>query len=117
MFKGLNTAEREKLIDNLQEVRFSRGAEILKQGDPGETFYIVKTGTVKVTQMQKGASRAETIKEALGSGDYFGEMALLESQPRMATVTASLGFALGLGFGLGLGLGSGMALGLGFRVG
>ena len=36
MFKGLNTAEREKLIDNLQEVRFSRGAEIIKQGDPGE---------------------------------------------------------------------------------
>ena len=89
MFKGLNTAEREKLIDNLQEVRFSRGAEIIKQGDPGETFYIVKTGTVKVTQLQKGASRAETIKEALSSGDYFGEMALLESQPRMATVTAT----------------------------
>ena len=89
MFKGLNTAEREKLIDNLQEVRFSRGAEIIKQGDPGETFYIVKTGTVKVTQVQKGASRAETIKEALSSGDYFGEMALLESQPRMATVTAT----------------------------
>ena len=105
MFKGLNTAEREKLIDNLQEVRFSRGAEILKQGDPGETFYIVKTGTVKVTQLQKGASRAETIKEALSSGDYFGEMALLESQPRMATVTASLGFALGFGLGVGLGLG------------
>ena len=74
MFKGLNTAEREKLIDNLQEVRFSRGAEIIKQGDPGETFYIVKTGTVKVTQVQKGASRAETIKEALSSGDYFGEI-------------------------------------------
>ena len=107
MFKGLNTAEREKLIDNLQEVRFSRGAEILKQGDPGETFYIVKTGTVKVTQVQKGASRAETIKEALSSGDYFGEMALLESQPRMATVTASLGLALGFGLGLGLGLGVG----------
>ena len=89
MFKGLNNAEREKLIDNLQEVKFARGADVIKQGDAGETFYIVKTGVVKVTQIQEGGSRPETIKEGLSSGDYFGEMALLESQPRMATVTAT----------------------------
>ena len=89
MFKGLNNAEREKLIDNLQEVKFAKGTEIIKQGDAGETFYIVKSGAVKVTQMQEGVARPETIKEGLSSGDYFGEMSLLESQPRMATVTAT----------------------------
>ena len=55
MFKGLNNAEREKLIDNLQEVKFARGADVIKQGDAGETFYIVKTGVVKVTQIQEGS--------------------------------------------------------------
>jgi hypothetical protein len=89
MFKGLNHEEREKLIDNLQEVKFAKGIEIIKQGDAGETFYIVKSGAVKVTQMQEGVARPETIKEGLTSGDYFGEMSLLESQPRMATVTAT----------------------------
>ena len=73
----------------MQEVKFARGADVIKQGDAGETFYIVKTGVVKVTQIQEGGSRPETIKEGLSSGDYFGEMALLESQPRMATVTAT----------------------------
>ena len=70
----------------------ARGAvvgTVIKQGEAGESFYIIKSGTVKVTQTQDGSSRVETLKDELKSGDYFGEIALLEDGARMATVSAT----------------------------
>ena len=89
MFRALSNAERETLIESLEERSFAVGKEILKQGDPGEDFFIIKSGSVRVTQTQQGSTRVETIKEKLGAGEYFGEMALLNSEPRMATITAT----------------------------
>jgi len=89
MFKAMNSTEKEKFIESLSEVKFASGSEIMTQGQDGDFFYIIKTGTVKVTQQQEGSTRVETIKEKLQSGEYFGEVALLEAKPRMATVTAT----------------------------
>eukprot|EP00908_Phaeocystis_cordata_P026034 Transcript_8509.p2 GENE.Transcript_8509~~Transcript_8509.p2 ORF type:complete len:482 (+),score=294.80 Transcript_8509:1140-2585(+) len=89
MFSGLSSGEREKLIGSLQEESFGKGTDIIKQGEAGESFYIIKSGTVKVTQKQDGSSRVETLKDELKSGDYFGEIALLEDGARMATVSAT----------------------------
>ena len=89
MFRALSNAERETLIESLEERSYAVGKEILKQGDPGEDFFIIKSGSVRVTQTQQGSTRVETIKEKLGAGEYFGEMALLNSEPRMATITAT----------------------------
>ena len=44
MFRALSNAERETLIESLEERSYAVGKEILKQGDPGEDFFIIKSG-------------------------------------------------------------------------
>jgi ATP-binding cassette subfamily B protein len=58
---------------------------IVRQGDPGDRFYVIARGTVEVTRIENGRS----VRLAkLQDGDYFGEMALLSHHPRNATVRA-----------------------------
>jgi len=65
---------------------------IIRQGDPGHTFYVIESGAVVVTLSQPGERTASpTTLMTLGAGDYFGERALLTDEPRAATCTASSG--------------------------
>lgn len=59
----------------------SSGATIIREGDPGDKFYIIKGGEAVVTQGGKEVNR-------LFKADFFGERALLRSEPRVATVAA-----------------------------
>ena len=61
---------------------------IVKEGDPGDAFYLIRSGSVKITKRQ-GAK--EIVLKYLPAGEYFGEMALLnpENSRRNATVTAT----------------------------
>ena len=63
----------------------STGDEIIKQGDVGEKFYIIRSGNVEAVKEVDGK---EELLSTLGPGDFFGELALLEKQPRVATVRA-----------------------------
>jgi CRP-like cAMP-binding protein len=88
MFKELGESEKTLLIESLQEETFAFNEEVFAQGAAGDKFYIIKTGSVKVSAVDK-AGKATVIKEKLGPSEYFGEMALLSNDKRMATVTAT----------------------------
>jgi hypothetical protein len=81
MFRPLPAAVLERLARHLKEVRKPAGATIMREGDPGDLFYVIADGEVSVTK--KGVEIAR-----LGAGSYFGEIALLRDVPRTATVTA-----------------------------
>lgn len=71
--------------DMIVPIRFSAGQEIIRQGEPGSRFYIVNSGKVDVVR-RTGAD--EEILATLGPGQYFGEVALLQTSARTATVRA-----------------------------
>jgi cGMP-dependent protein kinase len=81
----LDQKERTKLVKLLAERSYKAGAFIIKQGEPGSEFFIVKTGELKVTASQSGV---EVDIGTLAAGDYFGEQALQNDAPRAANVKA-----------------------------
>ena len=75
-----------------QSTRVSRacyhpGDYIFRQGDPGGCFYVIEKGEVEVLQSTNGAESAKPLR-VLSPGDFFGEIALIQSQPRSASVRA-----------------------------
>lgn len=85
LFEKLDDTGRKRLLESGVLETYTPGAVLMKEGEPGDSFYFLKTGAVEVTTM-KGA---EKIKLAdLGAGDFFGEVSVITAQPRTATVTA-----------------------------
>jgi tRNA A-37 threonylcarbamoyl transferase component Bud32 len=64
---------------------YPKGSTIVRQGEPGDAFYMIETGEVDVYIKEKGNSPLVTLK----SGDFFGEKALLSSAVRTATCVAA----------------------------
>lgn len=65
---------------------FRRGEVVFHQGDAGDALHIVETGRLKVVVY--GESASETVLSILGPGESFGELALIDGEPRSATVQA-----------------------------
>lgn len=70
-------------------VRARPGTAILRQGEPGQSFFIVARGRVTVSRRDDAGAGEEQTLATLHDGAIFGEMALLSADPRTATVTAA----------------------------
>jgi 1-acyl-sn-glycerol-3-phosphate acyltransferase len=80
-FRNLPATALEAVASQLQPERHSRGDVIFREGEPGETMYLVVAGQVEVLA---GADQAPLA--ALGPGSFVGELALLLGEPRSATL-------------------------------
>jgi CRP/FNR family cyclic AMP-dependent transcriptional regulator len=81
LFSGLEQRELEQIERSLKPRTFRAGESIATEGTGGVGFFIIEEGTAKVTV--HGHERGR-----LGTGDYFGEIALIAGTDRTATVTA-----------------------------
>jgi CRP-like cAMP-binding protein len=80
MFAPLSVAAKERVAANLVHVPVSAGDVVIREGEPGDRFYIVEDGEFRIDAGGFEATAHET--------DYFGEVALLQDVPRTATVSA-----------------------------
>jgi len=81
LFDKLTAQEKSKIARSFEFETFAPGTTIIREGDKGKKFYILKEGQAKVTVKN-------TEVGALSSGQYFGEMALLDDETRKASVIA-----------------------------
>lgn len=84
--KDLPSEDQIKLGKVMTPLVFHKGEQLVRKGDIGYHFYIIKEGTVKVSDIGDGSSKYEDV--FLKDGDYFGERALVTGEPRMANITA-----------------------------
>ena len=82
LFSGLSKKERQQLGQWTEAVSVPEGYELAKQGQFAHEFFVIEDGAAKVIQ------DGELLTE-LGPGDFFGEIGLLETQRRTASVVAS----------------------------
>ncbi|WVR03933.1 hypothetical protein IAU60_000932 [Kwoniella sp. DSM 27419] len=83
---SLQPHERAKIADVLESRTFNEGEDVITQGDAGDEFFLIESGTA--VAIKRGDDGKETVVKRLGKGDYFGELALLNRQVRAATVRA-----------------------------
>ncbi|XP_045103910.1 cGMP-dependent protein kinase, isozyme 1-like [Portunus trituberculatus] len=87
LFQNLNKDHLTKIADALEVDFYAPGTYIIRQGTSGDSFYILKSGKVRVTQRITGKSEEEEIR-TLQKGNYFGEQALMREECRTANVIA-----------------------------
>ncbi len=95
LFQDIKEDELHQVLNRTSPRDFSAGAVIIQEGEPGDSLFIMAAGEVEITKQLTLVLDEDTPKERVmirlkaENGVYFGEMALLESETRSATVTAS----------------------------
>jgi CRP/FNR family cyclic AMP-dependent transcriptional regulator len=78
--------ELQRMADVTRDKHYPKGSVILFEHDPGDALFIVRSGRVKVVLI--GEDGRELILAVLGVGEHFGELSLIDDQPRSAHVIA-----------------------------
>ena len=87
LFAGIESDLLDEIAPSVRVVRLKAGDVIFREGEPGDLLYLVGEGSVKISKSGRGGQQ-----ETLGfiqSGNFFGEMALLDGEPRSAMATAA----------------------------
>jgi CRP/FNR family cyclic AMP-dependent transcriptional regulator len=82
LFAGLSARHLRRLADLTEEQRYMEGASVVREGEPGDRFYVILQGEAKVV------SRGGRVLNRLQPGDFFGEISVLDGGPRTASVVA-----------------------------
>lgn len=88
LFEPLSTDQVRQLAHGATLRRYTSGEVLVRQGDAGESLFVVKTGQVKVNV--KSDNGQSTTVATHGPGNFFGEMSLLTGEPRTASVVAQI---------------------------
>ena len=86
LFEGLSATEYDELTGICRERSFAKGHTILYGDDPGTTLFVIASGSVKIVVVAEDGR--EHILGILNERDFFGEMSLLDGEPRSASAVA-----------------------------
>jgi putative ABC transport system ATP-binding protein len=81
LFKALTPQQLSDVAEHVKKRHFASGETVIREGEPGEEFFVISDGEVEVIRADHEVAR-------LGPGDFFGEVALISGEPRNATVVA-----------------------------
>jgi CRP-like cAMP-binding protein len=82
LFSGCSERSLGVIAGITRETTYPAGSDLVREGDPGESLILIRTGDATVVQGGRTLRR-------LGPGDFLGEIALIDGRPRTATVTAT----------------------------
>ena len=86
LFSGLSEADLAAFAELTRERSYPKGSVIVFEDDPGDALFLVAAGQVKVVLIAEDGR--EVILSVLGEGSFFGEMAVIDDEPRSAHVIA-----------------------------
>lgn len=86
LFFGFSDMELIRMLKICKSRRIPAGSFLFKEGDKGDSLFVVIAGQIDITKSQNGTSQVLVSMEA---GDCFGEMAIIDSEPRMADAVAA----------------------------
>ena len=81
LFQGMTENAIEAVAGLAREIRFEPGAAVMREGEPGDAFFVLVDGSVTVSRNGATITR-------LGPGEFLGEISLLDGKPRTATAVA-----------------------------
>ncbi len=87
LFRELSPKETDLIISISKEKVYDKDQVIFKEGEKGDAFYVVVSGSVRISTIVPGVG--EEALTVLRSGEYFGEMALIDDAPRSANAIAN----------------------------
>ncbi len=87
VFGGLEGRSLRSVLSRLEVLRFAKGKTVFSEGELGRRMYVVYRGEVEVQGHSEDGKNVPIVR--LGPGECFGEMALVELQPRSATVVTT----------------------------
>lgn len=84
LFEFIPPANIQTLFSRFEEVAYESGETVIRQGEPGDYFYVIQSGRARV---ERAVGDKTAVLAELGAGDNFGQDALVSDVPRNATVT------------------------------